>query len=85
MSGRKPRSGKYHNPDNMSTKKIKTVLVNREMKAKDLAEKLGVNPAGLNYRFTKNDFDESELRQIADALDCDLELNFIMRDTGMKI
>ena len=65
--------------------KIRTVLLERKMKIKDLAQKLGTSGNNLSNKLRKDNFTEKELRDIAEALDCDLEANFVLRDTGKRI
>lgn len=66
-------------------KKIKMVLLERNMKIKDLAEKLGYEGSYLYNKLSRNRFSEEDLEKIADALNCDYEGIFTMRDTGKKI
>ena len=70
-----------------SAKKIRLMLVHRDMMLKDLASSLSppMKPQNLSNRMKLDDFRESDLRRIADALGCNLEINFVMRDTGEKV
>ena len=52
------------------------------MTLKDLAEKLGMSRQNLNNKLTRNNFSENELRSIAEALNCTLEITFRTKDTG---
>ena len=65
--------------------KIRTLLLERKMTIKALAEKIGTNGNNLSNKLARDNFSEKELREIATALDCDYEATFIMRDTGKKI
>lgn len=65
--------------------KIKTILWERKMTIKDLAEKIGTNGNNLSNKLSRDNFSEKELREIAEALDCDFDATFIMRDTGKKV
>ena len=61
--------------------KIRVILIEKNMKIKDLAVLLGSSSSNL-----KNDnFTEKELQKIAEALNCDYEATFTMRDTGKVI
>ena len=61
--------------------KIRVILIEKNMKIKDLAVLLGSSSSKL-----KNDnFTEKELQKIAEALNCDYEATFTMRDTGKVI
>ena len=65
--------------------KIRTILLERNIKIKDLAEKLGTSGNNMSNKLRKDNFTEKELRDIAEALDCDFEASFILRDTGKRI
>lgn len=65
--------------------KIRTLLLERNMKIKDLAEKLGYSGNNLSNKLKDDDFSEKELRKIAEILNCDYEATFIMKDTGKRI
>lgn len=65
--------------------KIRTLLLERKMTIKELAEKIGTNGNNLSNKLARDNFPESELREIAEALNCDYDATFTMRDTGKKI
>lgn len=61
---------------------IRLLLVKRNnMSVSDLARKLEVSPQNLHNKFKRDNFTEKDLNEIANALDCDLKITFIMRDT----
>jgi len=65
--------------------KIRTLLLERKMTIKELAEKIGTNGNNLSNKLSRDNFSEKELREIAEALDCDYEAAFTMRDTGKRV
>lgn len=65
--------------------KIRTLLLERKMTIKELAEKIGTNGNNLSNKLSRDNFSEKELQEIAEALDCDYDATFTMRDTGKKI
>ena len=67
------------------TIKIRVLLLERKMKIKDLAEKLGYSANNFGNKLREDDFSESQLRKIAEILDCDYDATFTMRDTGKII
>ena len=67
------------------SKKIKMILIDRNMTIKDLNDKLGYKSNYFYVKLKKNDLTEEELKKIADFLNCDFEGIFIYRDTGKKI
>ena len=67
------------------SEKIKVVLKRRGMTMGDLAEKTGQTRQNLSNKMTRDNFPEKELRQIADALDCELEVHLVMKDSGERI
>jgi len=65
--------------------KIRTLLLERKMTIKELAEKIGTNGNNLSNKLSRDNFSEKELCEIAEVLGCDYEAVFIMRDTGKRI
>lgn len=65
--------------------KIKTILLERNMKIKDLAEKIGSSGNNLSNKLARDNLSEKELLAIADALNCDFDGIFTYRDTGRRI
>jgi DNA-binding Xre family transcriptional regulator len=66
-------------------KKIRMVLLERDMTIKELAEKIGTNGNNLSNKLSRDNFTEMELSSIAEALNCDYDGIFTLRDTGKKI
>ena len=67
------------------TKKIKLLLVERDMKMTDLAEKLNTSKSNLSQKMQRDNFSEKELKEIADVLNCDYDIIFTTKDTGKQI
>lgn len=67
------------------TEEIKIALIKRNMKVTDLARLLNCSPANLYNKMKRDNFSEKELREIGEALNCDLIVKFRMRDTGEEI
>ena len=67
------------------SEKIKVILKRRGMTMGKLAESTGQTRQNLSNKMTRDNFPEKELREIADALGCDLEISLVMRDTGEKV
>ena len=65
--------------------KIRILLIERNMKIKDLAEQLGYSGNNLSNKLKTDNFSEKELLKIAEILDCDYKAFFVMRDTGKEI
>lgn len=65
--------------------KIRVILKRRGMTVAQLAEKTGQTRQNLSNKMTRDNFSEKELRQIAEALDCELEAYLIMKDTGERV
>ena len=65
--------------------KIKTILLERDMTIKELAEKIGTTGNNLSNKLSRDNLTEKDLRVIADALNCDYDGIFTFRDTGKKI
>lgn len=68
-----------------TSEKIKIMLKRRGMTLKELSEKLNQKGSNLSNKISRDNFPEKEIKEIADALDCDYETFFVMRDTGDKV
>ena len=66
-------------------KKIKLLLVERDMTMTDLAEKLNTGKSNLSQKMQRNNFSEKELKEIAEVLNCEYDIVFTMNDTGKTI
>lgn len=67
------------------TKTIKYILLMKDIKHYELAERLGYTKQGFSKALNKGDFKISDLEKIASALDYDLEIHFIDKKTGKVI
>ena len=75
-------AGQRMNP--MMAEKIKFVMIRRNMTTTALAQAINTSPANLSNKLRRDDFRESELREIAKALNCTFESNFVLNDSGAK-
>ena len=66
-------------------KKIKIILVERNMTIRELSNKLGYKGSYLYNKLYRDRLTESDLKLLADAEDCDYEGVFTFRDTGRQI
>lgn len=64
------------------SEKIKIILGRRDMNITMLAEKINTSRQNLMGKISRDNFSEKEMREIAEALDCDFDTVFTMRDTG---
>lgn len=65
------------------TERIRILLVIRDnISESELARRLGMSPQNLHNKMKRDNFSEKELQQIAEVLNCDLNIAFKMRDTG---
>lgn len=67
------------------TEKIKIILIKRGMMIKDLCEALKTTNQNMNGKFKRDNFSEKELKEIAEALGCRLEIRFIDKETGEEM
>lgn len=65
-------------------KKIKMLLIEKEMNISELADKIGTSQPNLSNKLKRDNFNEKELIDIANALDVVYEANFVLKD-GRKI
>ncbi len=65
--------------------KIKILLKRRGMTLGDLADKTNQSRQNLSNKMTRDNFSEKEIKEIADALNCEYEASFVMKDSGEKL
>lgn len=63
---------------------IKSILGFKGVSVSELAERLGKSTANMSQQLSRDDFRESDLQAIANALDCELVIKFIDRETGKE-
>lgn len=68
----------------MMSEKIRLVLAKKNKSKAWLADQLGWSTSNLYNKFKRDNFSEKELLEIAKALDCTLEANFVLNDSGEK-
>ena len=68
-----------------AAKKIKMLLVEREMTLTDLSKLLNKSLSTMSGKMTRDNFSENDLKQIADVLNFDYEAVFTDRETGKQI
>lgn len=66
-------------------KEIKRILLEKDISQAELASKLGISAPNLNAKLKRDKFKTFELRAIAEALDCDLRIQYIDKDTNEPI
>ena len=68
------------------TEKIRILLVKRgNISEAELARKLGISTQNLYGRMKRDNFTETDLKRIAEALNCTFKAGFILNDTGEEI
>lgn len=65
--------------------KVRILLVKRKITVTDLAKRLGMSQSNLSNKLSRDSFNEKELQEIAEALNCDLDIGFTLRDTGEQV
>ena len=65
-------------------KKVKRLLLEKNVTATQLAKKVGITQPAISYKMTNNSYSIEDLEKIAKALDCELEINFVLNN-GDKI
>jgi hypothetical protein len=65
--------------------KIRILMVKQgNITEAELARRLGQSPPNFNAKMKRDRFSEKELREIAAAMGCGVEINFINNETGEK-
>ena len=65
--------------------KVRILLVKRKITVTALAKRLGMSQSNLSNKLSRDNFNEKELQEIAEALNCDLDIEFTLRDTGEQV
>ena len=65
--------------------KIRVMLKRRGMTVAQLADLTNQTRQNLSNKLTRDNFQEQDIKAIAEALNCDYEAYLVMRDTGEKI
>ncbi len=66
--------------------KIKVILEYRQLTVKDLALKMGYNsPSALYNKFKRDDFSESDIKEICSHLNCSYNVIFTLNDLKKEI
>lgn len=65
--------------------KLRILLAKRKMSISELARRSGQSRQNLSNKLTRNNFSEQELQRLCEALNCEFEITFTMKDTGDKL
>lgn len=65
--------------------KVKIILNRRNMTITDLATSLGTSRQNLTNKLTRDNFQEKEMIEISQKLDCSYKGSIIMNDTGEEL
>ena len=65
-------------------KYIKKVLIDKDVKQIELAEKMGISRASLGGLISRNKMGVDKLEELATALNCDVKITFVDKDTGKE-
>ncbi len=64
----------------MMAKEINKLMIDKELKKGELAERCGWTASNLYNKMKRDNFSEDELRIIAAALGCDLKIEFVAKE-----
>jgi len=65
--------------------KIRVILKRRGMTVAQLADLTSQTRQNLSNKLTRDNFQEQDIKVIAEALNCDYEAYLVMKDTGEKV
>lgn len=66
------------------TKKVKRLIVEMDLNATQLADKIGTSQSNLSQKMKNESYSVQDLIKIAEATNSKLEINFVLED-GTKI
>ena len=68
------------------TEVIRIALVKRgNLSESELARRMGISPQNLHNKMKRDNFNERELREIAEALGLRLDISFVDPNTGERV
>lgn len=71
---------------NIIAEKLRIAMVkNNDMKLSQLGKLIDCSASNISNKFKRNNFCESDFRQIAEALGYDVEITLVSKDTGERI
>lgn len=65
-----------------ASKQIKQVMIEKNIKINELAEKIGMNPQPLSNKLYRDTMSYTDVEKLADALGCDVKI--VDRETGKE-
>ena len=68
----------------MFSKKLRLCLLFKDMQQKYLAEKINTSKTNLNGKILRDNFSEKDMQNIANALNCELVIKLIDKETGQE-
>lgn len=81
-----PKQNNYDISANVAAEKLRIAMVkNDNMTLSKLASLLECSPSNISNKFKRSNFHESEIREIANLLNYDVEITLISRETGETI
>lgn len=66
----------------MIAKEINKLMIDKDIKKGELAKSCGWTASNLYNKMKRDNFSEGELRLIAEALDCELKIEFIPKNSN---
>lgn len=66
------------------TQIIKMILAYKSLNVSDLALKLNTSRPNMSQKLKRDNFSEKELKEIAEALNCELKISFVDKETGKE-
>lgn len=68
----------------MVEKKIRQILIDKEIGISTFAEMLNIKQSNLSQQLRRDNFRENDIRNMADLLDCDVQITLRDRKTGKE-
>lgn len=67
--------------NNVIAEKLEIAMVKQKVKKSDVAKRLNCTSSNIYHKIRNNNLTENDLREISNALGCDVEINLIIRET----
>ena len=68
----------------MFSRKVNILLMDKKIQKKQLAEKLNTTKSNIGNKLERDNFSEKDMQSIANALNCELVIKLIDKETGQE-
>lgn len=64
---------------------LRLLLIKRNISKSELGRQLGISRQTMTTKLSKDNYNLKELIELSNILNCDIEVSFILKDTGERL